>query len=219
MTLDSTQQRFGSSLNFEYSAPAQTPAFSNPWSSASSPSVPASSGSGLFMGNNHQGLSHSLMAAKSPHSGRASTSSTSSIASYASLPVPNPPAGRQSPEPLQPPLKTNLMRYRSSQHQPHANHFRGLWGPNLHHYRISSQPSVCSYLGGPLRSLGLRSSPRSAVYLCTGSGSRSLKEILSPVSSPWHGFGTTELTRRAAFNLMIEGVSQTPSMRVTGCLP
>lgn len=91
MTLDSTQQRFGPSMNFDYSAPTQPPAFSNPWSSASSPSQPASSGSGLFVGNHHHGIGHHLMSNKSPHS-RASTSSASSIASYGALPVPNPSA-------------------------------------------------------------------------------------------------------------------------------
>ncbi|KAL6403529.1 hypothetical protein AUP68_12885 [Ilyonectria robusta] len=89
MTLDTTQQRFGPSLNFDYSASAQPPAFSNPWSSASSPPQTAPAGGALFVGNHHQALNPNMMAGKSSHSGRASTSSASSIASYGSMPVAN----------------------------------------------------------------------------------------------------------------------------------
>ncbi|KAH7162865.1 hypothetical protein B0J13DRAFT_615477 [Dactylonectria estremocensis] len=98
MTLDTTQQRFGPSLNFDYSAPAQPPAFSNPWSSASSPPQTAPAGSGLFVGS-HQALNPNMMAGKPSHSGRASTSSASSIASYGSMPVANTSAGSLSPSP------------------------------------------------------------------------------------------------------------------------
>ncbi|WKT43087.1 Zinc finger C2H2-type [Fusarium oxysporum f. sp. vasinfectum] len=87
MTLDTTQQRFGPSLNFDYSAPAQPPAFSNPWSS-SSPSQHPPAGSSLFVGS-QPALNPSIMAGKPPQS-RASTSSTSSMASYGgAMPVPN----------------------------------------------------------------------------------------------------------------------------------
>ncbi|CVK89364.1 related to krueppel protein [Fusarium fujikuroi] len=87
MTLDTTQQRFGPSLNFDYSAPAQPPAFSNPWSS-SSPSQHPPAGSSLFVGS-QPALNPSIMAGKPPQS-RASTSSTSSMASYGGgMPVPN----------------------------------------------------------------------------------------------------------------------------------
>ncbi|EWG48309.1 hypothetical protein FVEG_08125 [Fusarium verticillioides 7600] len=87
MTLDTTQQRFGPSLNFDYSAPAQPPAFSNPWSS-SSPSQHPPTGSSLFVGS-QPALNPSIMAGKPPQS-RASTSSTSSMASYGgAMPVPN----------------------------------------------------------------------------------------------------------------------------------
>ncbi|KAH6998254.1 C2H2 finger domain protein FlbC [Ilyonectria sp. MPI-CAGE-AT-0026] len=99
MTLDTTQQRFGPSLNFDYSAPAQPPAFSNPWSSASSPPQTAPAGGALFVGNHHQALNPNMMAGKSSHSGRASTSSASSIASYGSMPVANTSAGSLSPSP------------------------------------------------------------------------------------------------------------------------
>ncbi|KAM5351753.1 hypothetical protein ACJ41O_004476 [Fusarium nematophilum] len=85
MTLDTTQQRFGPSLNFDYSAPAQPPAFSNPWSSSSSPHPPPGGG-GLFVGS-QPALNPNMMAGKPPHS-RASTSSASSMASYGgSMPV------------------------------------------------------------------------------------------------------------------------------------
>jgi hypothetical protein len=91
MTLDTTQQRFGPSLNFDYSAPAQPPAFSNPWSSSSPPQHPPA-GSSLFVGS-QPALNPSMMAGKAPHS-RASTSSTSSMASYGSaMPIPNTSAG------------------------------------------------------------------------------------------------------------------------------
>ncbi|KAJ4008848.1 hypothetical protein NW752_008803 [Fusarium irregulare] len=87
MTLDTTQQRFGPSLNFDYSAPAQPPAFSNPWSS-SSPPQPPPAGSSLFVGS-QSALNPSMMAGKPPQS-RASTSSTSSMASYGgAMPVPS----------------------------------------------------------------------------------------------------------------------------------
>lgn len=92
MTLDTTQQRFGPSLNFDYSAPAQPPAFSNPWSS-SSPSQHPPAGSSLFVGS-QPALNPSIMAGKPPQS-RASTSSTSSMASYGgAMPVPNTSAGK-----------------------------------------------------------------------------------------------------------------------------
>ncbi|KAI5466276.1 hypothetical protein BGZ63DRAFT_420777 [Mariannaea sp. PMI_226] len=110
MTLDSTQQRFGPSLNFDYPAPAQPPAFSNPWSSAPSSSQPAPAGSSLFVGSHHQSLNHNLLASKPPHSGRASSSSASSIASYGSLPLPNTSAGS---------------------HSPHLNHYNQQNLPNL----------------------------------------------------------------------------------------
>ncbi|KAH6976799.1 hypothetical protein EDB80DRAFT_879911 [Ilyonectria destructans] len=97
MTLH-TAQRFGPSLNYDSSAPAQPPTFSNPWSSTSSPPQPAPPGGGLFVGN-HQALNPNMMAGKRPHSGRASTSSASSIASYGSMPVANTSAGSLSPSP------------------------------------------------------------------------------------------------------------------------
>lgn len=94
MTLDTSQQRFGHSLNFDYSAPAQAPAFSNPWSS-SSPPQPTPAGSSLFVGGQPP-LNPNMMAGKGPHS-RASTStnSASSMASYAgSMPLSNTSGGR-----------------------------------------------------------------------------------------------------------------------------
>ncbi|KAH6960028.1 hypothetical protein BKA56DRAFT_701383 [Ilyonectria sp. MPI-CAGE-AT-0026] len=89
MTLDTAQQRFGPSLNYDNSAPAQPPAFSNPWSSTSSPPQPAPPSGGLFVGNHHQALNPNMTAGKPPHSGLASTSSASSIASCGSMPIAN----------------------------------------------------------------------------------------------------------------------------------
>lgn len=87
MTLDTSQQRFGHPLNFDYSAPAQPPAFSNPWSSASPPQA-TQAGSSLFVGG-QPALNPHMMASKAPHN-RASTSSASSMASYAgSMPLSN----------------------------------------------------------------------------------------------------------------------------------
>ncbi|KAL2694239.1 hypothetical protein Neosp_000814 [[Neocosmospora] mangrovei] len=92
MTLDTSQQRFGPSLNFDYSAPAQPPAFSNPWSS-SSPPQPPPAGGGLFVGS-QQPLNPNMMAGKPPQHSRASTSSASSMASYGnSMPVASTSAG------------------------------------------------------------------------------------------------------------------------------
>jgi hypothetical protein len=88
MTMDTTQQRFGHALNFDYPAHPQQPAFSNPWSSSSAPQPPTSNSS-LFVGNQHpSALSHhSLMASKAPGP-RAGSSSGSSLGSYGSMPVP-----------------------------------------------------------------------------------------------------------------------------------
>lgn len=92
MALDpSQQQRFGPGLNFDYQAHAQPPAFSNPWSSASSPpqSIPtAATGPGNPLFNVHGGQ-HSLPPAMMPKPipGRASTGSSSSMASYGSMPM------------------------------------------------------------------------------------------------------------------------------------
>ncbi|KAH0595550.1 hypothetical protein MHUMG1_06725 [Metarhizium humberi] len=87
MTLDaSQQQRFAPPLNFDYTHHGPPPTFSNPWSSSTSPpqSAPAP-GNPLFVGSQHQpGMN--MMPGKGP-AGRASTSSASSMASYASLPV------------------------------------------------------------------------------------------------------------------------------------
>lgn len=101
MALDASQQRFGPGLNFDYQAHAQPPAFSNPWSSASSPPHPAPSGAapgnGLFVGSHPPAppppLNPAMMAGKPP-AGRASTSSVSSMTSYGSMPVPGPSAGK-----------------------------------------------------------------------------------------------------------------------------
>lgn len=51
MTLDTTQQRFGPQISFDYPAGSQAPAFSNPWSSAT-PSQ-AQGAAGLYVGNQH----------------------------------------------------------------------------------------------------------------------------------------------------------------------
>ncbi|KEY65966.1 hypothetical protein S7711_06626 [Stachybotrys chartarum IBT 7711] len=88
MTLDTTQQRFGHPLSFDYPAHPQQPAFSNPWSS-SSPSQPPTTTSGLFVGSQPSSTlsHHSLMAGKAPNP-RASSSSGSSLGSYGSMPIP-----------------------------------------------------------------------------------------------------------------------------------
>ncbi|KJZ73637.1 hypothetical protein HIM_06970 [Hirsutella minnesotensis 3608] len=91
MTLPtSQQQRFGPPLNFDYAPHAQPPAFSNPWtSSASPPQTGATAGSPLYVASQQQPAVHQqhMMAAKPQQPARASTSSASSMASYASLPV------------------------------------------------------------------------------------------------------------------------------------
>ncbi|OAQ72235.1 zinc finger domain-containing protein [Pochonia chlamydosporia 170] len=90
MTLDaSQQQRFAPPLNFDYPHHhGQQPTFSNPWSSSTSPPQSApTAGNPLFVGSQHQsGMNPNMMAGKGPV-GRAGSSSTSSMASYGSLPV------------------------------------------------------------------------------------------------------------------------------------
>lgn len=97
MTIDSTQQGFGPTMNFDYSAHGQQPAFSNPWSSSSPSHSGPPPGTGLFVGNQQQQqqppMSHGMMAGKGPD-GRTSTSSGSSMASYGSMPVPASSAGK-----------------------------------------------------------------------------------------------------------------------------
>ncbi|KAM4054973.1 zinc-finger of C2H2 type domain-containing protein [Hirsutella rhossiliensis] len=90
MTLPtSQQQRFGPSLNFDYAAHAQPPAFSNPWSSSSSPPQSGTTaGAPLYVNGQQQpAVAHHMMAPKPQQHARASTSSASSMASFASLPV------------------------------------------------------------------------------------------------------------------------------------
>ncbi|PNY26309.1 Zinc finger protein [Tolypocladium capitatum] len=95
VTLDtSQQQRFGPPIGFDYAAHAQ-PAFSNPWSSASSPSQSAATaGNPVFVAGQQPGMNHSIMAAK-PHPGRASTNSASSMGSYGSMAVATTSAGKR----------------------------------------------------------------------------------------------------------------------------
>ncbi|KAG6007867.1 hypothetical protein E4U21_005455 [Claviceps maximensis] len=95
MTLDaSQQQRFAPPFHFDYPPHGQPPTFSNPWtSSASSSQATSAVGNSLFVDTQHQhGLSHNMMATKGP-AARASTSSTSSMASYGSMPVSTADAG------------------------------------------------------------------------------------------------------------------------------
>lgn len=96
MTLDaSQQQRFAPPLNFDYPHHhGQQPTFSNPWSSSTSPPQSApTAGNPLFVGSQHQsGMNPNMMAGKGPV-GRAGSSSTSSMASYGSLPVASTGAG------------------------------------------------------------------------------------------------------------------------------
>ncbi|KAJ2982736.1 hypothetical protein NQ176_g1183 [Zarea fungicola] len=101
MALDpSQQQRFGPGLSFDYQAHAQPPAFSNPWSSSSSPpqSIPAAAGPGSAVFNVHgqPSMPPAMMPGK-PIPGRASTGSTSSMASYGSMPIPSSAASHNPP--------------------------------------------------------------------------------------------------------------------------
>ncbi|PKS10491.1 hypothetical protein jhhlp_002243 [Lomentospora prolificans] len=91
LTLD-TNQRYGQ-LNFDpsYTSSASPPQFSDPWSSAPAPGA----GSSLYVGNNHNTQHHQnlnpemgMNCMPRQHTARASTSSVSSSASYASMPVP-----------------------------------------------------------------------------------------------------------------------------------
>lgn len=94
MTLDRTQNRFGPSLNFDFSALAQPLAFSTPWPASPSPPQPAPSCGGPS--GDHQAFNPSMMVGQPPHGGQASTNSASSMASYGSMPVANTSAGSLS---------------------------------------------------------------------------------------------------------------------------
>lgn len=99
MTLPtSQQQRFGPPLNFDYAAHAQPPAFSNPWTSSSSPpQSSATAGASIYVTSQQQpGVTHNMMAAKPQQPARASTSSASSMASYAPLSVATTSAGERT---------------------------------------------------------------------------------------------------------------------------
>ncbi|KAF4123493.1 Zinc finger, C2H2 type [Geosmithia morbida] len=93
MTMDTSQQRFGSALNMEYHQHPQPPTFSNPWTSSSSPPQPASNGA-MFVGGPHQQppLNPSLITGK-PHDGRTGSSGggggggAPSLPPYGSIPV------------------------------------------------------------------------------------------------------------------------------------
>lgn len=91
MTLDSTQQRLGHSMNFNYSAPVQPPGFSDPWTSA--PPQPGSRTSAMYVGSRQPtGLNPSMMPGK-PHDVRSSTSGGPSMTSYGPMPIPTASAG------------------------------------------------------------------------------------------------------------------------------
>lgn len=95
MTMDASQQRFGSGLNMEGATLKmdypphphhQPPTFSNPWTS-SSPPQPTSNGA-MFVGGPHQQPPAPLnpMTGK-PHDGRAGSSSGApSLPGYGSMP-------------------------------------------------------------------------------------------------------------------------------------
>ncbi|KEZ44284.1 hypothetical protein SAPIO_CDS3239 [Scedosporium apiospermum] len=103
LTLD-TNQRYGP-LNFDPSYPssASPPQFSDPWSSTPAPSV----GNNIYASSNHSAHHHhqtlnpgmGMNCMPRHHNARTSTSSVSSSASYASMPVPATSAGKY-PDPL-----------------------------------------------------------------------------------------------------------------------
>jgi hypothetical protein len=126
MTLDSTQQRLGNPLNFNYSAPAQTPAFSNPWSSSQSQGGGRSSA--MYVGNPPPPpppqLNPSMMPGK-PHDGRPGNTSGASLPSYPSMPIPTTSAGKCLVHETTALCELNPLTglYRSDGYEPHATHF------------------------------------------------------------------------------------------------
>ncbi|UKZ51691.1 hypothetical protein TrVGV298_005454 [Trichoderma virens] len=87
MTLDTPQQqRFGPVMNFDYPPHAQSPAFSNPWSSSpSAPHTAAVAGNSLYVGPPQPSLTHSLIT--KPLTARPPTTSAPPLPSYAPMPV------------------------------------------------------------------------------------------------------------------------------------
>ncbi len=91
MTIDTNQHRFGSLFEHNMSSYSSHPHFTNPWvSSTSATAPPAQSGSqNLYVGSQESNvLPHLNLGALSKHAHQSSrTSSSTSMASYASLPV------------------------------------------------------------------------------------------------------------------------------------
>jgi hypothetical protein len=181
MTLDTTQQRFGHALNFDYSAHSQPPAFSNPWSS-SSPAQSAPASSGLFVGSQPPApLSHSMMASKAPNA-RTSASSTSSLSSYGSLPIAAPSSAAGTVSHCSCWRSKTDIPSRNPLHEPHAYNIGSLRRSRLCHISLACQRPLCTRVRF-VRSPGLCLSTRATGNVWRGSRCRPNQEILSGVSS------------------------------------
>jgi hypothetical protein len=88
LTLDATQQRFGPTMNLDHQYHSQPPAFSNPWSSSSSPPQPPAPSSGMYVpGQQPSSLTAGLMASKSPAGRPGASGGAPTMPPYGSLPV------------------------------------------------------------------------------------------------------------------------------------
>jgi hypothetical protein len=199
MTLDTTQQRFGHALNFDYPAHPQQPAFSNPWSSSSAPQPPTSNSS-LFVGSQHpSALSHhSLMASKAP--GPRTSSSGSSLGSYGSMPVSTPSADL---------LHMNRMHTTSAAYGD-ATYATTASPVSGHFASTSAAPyETMGYAPAPLRPPPFGMAPES----------ESTRRYSQTFVTPSNPRRTTSNETTEASHLMIEGASQTLSTPATACSP
>jgi hypothetical protein len=132
MTLDNSQQRFGPGMNLDYQQHNHSPAFSNPWTSSSSPQPSAPNGS-MFVANQHQQpppLSQSMMAGKPPTS-RPSNAASSAIGSYGSMPVPSPATDMMNMNRVPPPTSA---AYAESAYTSSASPVAGQFTTSGAHY-------------------------------------------------------------------------------------
>lgn len=157
MTMDTSQQRFGPVLSFDYPTHTQPPAFSNPWSASSGHHQPPVPGSSIYAGSQQPPpLSHNVMAAKA-HGARSNTSNASSMASYGSMPVPPTSAGniRSLNDDYAKDYEITDIECRSLGFKSPANHISYLWSFCLRLNRLTRQRPICSSICRTLRCHGL----------------------------------------------------------------
>lgn len=130
MTLDTSQQRFGPSMNLDYQQHSSSPAFTNPWPSSSSPPQSAPP-AGMFVGGQQPGapLNPSMMAGK-PQPPRPN-------GAYGSLPVTS-GADMMSMNRAVPPTSTP---YGSAAYTASASPVNGQFAPSGPGYEMGYAPA------------------------------------------------------------------------------